>query len=288
MDIVIYIICFLIVLRWGYVLFKFLKTGEFKKKKYVKDEAYEGNIIGVLAYTCLRVVIICFLILMVLVSQDKSSDLVMWLLFIFGIFVLFAYPAYWLTRTSDKAKEKNMNQMKQAEQDFITKYGDYETYDVAHFEIINYSINAKLDDKGLKVVNMITDSKLSINPIEILDITEFFDSLYQQDFIKIIYKNQSLSSTCENVNSILSKKQLDFKIDPQDILKKDDDFIKQRRQDSINTIQYDLNVINDLIKEKGYVIMCLSNINYNYSYISIVKDNELQKFLKELEEKNEQ
>ena len=45
MEIILYIICFLILLRYDFVLYKYLKTGEFKKK------VYKGNIIGVIAYS---------------------------------------------------------------------------------------------------------------------------------------------------------------------------------------------------------------------------------------------
>ncbi len=58
MEIVLYIICFLVLLRYSFVLYKYLKTGEFKKK------VYKGNIIEVIAYSFLTFLIVCFLILM--------------------------------------------------------------------------------------------------------------------------------------------------------------------------------------------------------------------------------
>ena len=68
-----------IITRYVFVLMKYLKTGEFKKK------IYKGNILGIIAYSCLMVLIISFLILMILVSKDKSSDLLMWILFAAGL-----------------------------------------------------------------------------------------------------------------------------------------------------------------------------------------------------------
>ena len=36
MEIVLYIICFIVLLRYCFVLYKYLKTGEFKKKVYIE------------------------------------------------------------------------------------------------------------------------------------------------------------------------------------------------------------------------------------------------------------
>ena len=163
MCIIIGVICFLIILKYGFVLAKFLKTGEFKKKKYIRGKAYVGNIIGVIAYTCITIVIVSLLILMILISQDKKSDLIMWFIFIFGIFALLAYPIYWLARASDKAKEEKTVQLKQVADEFIEKYGDPQIYDVLNFDAVDCYSDEKLDDKTVALV-VNTDKMPDVQP----------------------------------------------------------------------------------------------------------------------------
>jgi len=244
MEIVLYIICLLILLRYGFVLYKYLKTGEFKKK------VYKGNIIGVIAYSFLTVLIICFLILMALVSKDKSSDLLMWIIFAAGLGTVVMYPWSWQQRIYDNARTKNNEVAKIMNEEFNNKYGneEYDEFKVEHFNIED---NVIIDERFNSLISLITNNQISfIHPNQYKNIADVFANLYQQDYIKLLNGSESIDLTCEKVNDLLKKNNIDLKINSVDITKDDDEFIKARRKDFVPTMVYDLYKIDEMIKGK--------------------------------------
>ena len=79
---------------------------------------------------------------------------------------------------------------------------------------------------------------------------DVFASLYQEDYIKLLNGSESIDLTCEKVNDLLKKNNIDLNINSADITKDDDEFIKARRKDFIPTMVYDLCKIDEIIKEK--------------------------------------
>lgn len=269
-----------IIMRYVFVLVKYIKTGEFKKK------IYKGNMLGIIAYSCVTVLIISFLTLMILVSKDKSSDLVMWILFISGIFTLFAYPSFWMTRTAENSYSKNEEFKKVLNEEFKLKYGDEEEYDKLKHNYFDIPDDCVINDKFNELVSLITNEQITfIHPNEYKNVADVFSFLYQNDYMKLWGGNDSLPITCEKINSLLNKNNLDLKISEEDIIKDDNEFIKARRRDLVPTVIYDLNKINDIIKKhlNDYEIIEAQIYNRNSlcnypTYYCIVKSSEYNNF----------
>ncbi len=281
MEIVLYIICFLILLRYSFVLYKYLKTGEFKKK------VYKGNIIGVIAYSFLTVLIVCFLILMVLVSKDKSSDLLMWILFVAALGTVVMYPWSWQQRVYDNARVKNKEVAKIMNNEFNNKYGseEYDEFKVEHFNIED---NVVIDERFNSLISLITNNQISfIDPNQYKNIADVFANLYQQDYIKLLNGSDSINLTCEKVNDLLKKNNIDLKINLVDITKDDDEFIKARRNDFVPTMVYDLYKFDEIIKEKINDYELVAFLIYNKegkvkypTYLCIMQKSKYDDFFK--------
>lgn len=261
-----------IIMRYVFVLVKYLKTGESKKK------IYKVNMLGIIAYSCLTVLIISFLTLMILVSKDKSSDLVMWIILISGIATLYAYPTFWMMRIVENSYSKI--------EEFKLKYGDEEEYDKLKHNCFDIPDDCVINDKFNELVSLITNEQITfIHPNVYKSVADVFSFLYQNDYMKLWGGNDSLPITCSNINSLLNKNNLDLKISEEDIIKDDNEFIKARRRDLVPTVIYDLNKINDIIKKhlNDYEIIeaQISNRNSlcNYpTYYCIVKSSEYNNF----------
>lgn len=171
MEIVLYIICFIVLIRYCFVLYKYLKTGEFKKK------VYKGNIIGVIAYSFLTVLIICFLILMSLVSKDKSSDLVMWIIFASGFGTVVMYLWSWQQRVYDNARTKKSEVAKIMNEEFNNKYGneEYEEFKVEHFNIED---NVVIDERSNYLISLITNNHISFIHQISIKILQMYSQVY--------------------------------------------------------------------------------------------------------------
>ena len=281
MEIVLYIICFLILLRYSFVLYKYLKTGEFKKK------VYKGNIIGVIAYSFLTVLIVCFLILMVLVSKDKSSDLLMWILFVAALGTVVMYPWSWQQGVYDNARVKNKEVAKIMNNEFNNKYGseEYDEFKVEHFNIED---NVVIDERFNSLISLITNNQISfIDPNQYKNIADVFANLYQQDYIKLLNGSDSINLTCEKVNDLLKKNNIDLKINLVDITKDDDEFIKARRNDFVPTMVYDLYKFDEIIKEKINDYELVAFLIYNKegkvkypTYLCIMQKSKYDDFFK--------
>ena len=281
MEIVLYIICFIVLLRYCFVLYKYLKTGEFKKK------VYKGNIIGVIAYSFLTVLIICFLILMSLVSNDKSSDLLMWIIFASGLGTVIMYPWSWQQRVYDNARTKNNEVAKIMNEEFNNKYGneEYDEFKVEHFNIED---NVVIDERFNSLISLITNNQISfVHPNQYKNIADVFASLYQRDYIKLLNGSESINLTCEKVNDLLKKNNIDFKINSIDITMNDDEFIKARRKDFVPTMVYDLCKIDEIIKEKTNNYELVAFLIYNKegkvkypTYLCVMKKSKYDDFFK--------
>ncbi|MBQ1551739.1 MAG: hypothetical protein IIZ67_06525 [Bacilli bacterium] len=281
MEIVLYIICLLVLLRYGFVLYKYLKTGKFKKK------VYKGNIIGVIAYSFLTVLIICFLILMALVSKDKSSDLLMWIIFAAGLGTVVMYPWSWQQRIYDNARTKNNEVAKIMNEEFNNKYGneEYDEFKVEHFNIED---NVEIDERFNSLISLITNNQISfIHPNQYKNIADVFANLYQQDYIKLLNGSESIDLTCEKVNDLLKKNNIDLKINSVDITKDDDEFIKARRKDFVPTMVYDLYKIDEMIKGKINDYELVAFLIYNKegkvkypTYLCIMQKSKYDDFFK--------
>ena len=281
MEIVLYVICFLLLLRYCFVLYKYLKTGEFKKK------VYKGNIIGVIAYSFLTVLIISFLILMALVSKDKSSDLLMWIIFAAGLGTVVMYPWSWQQRVYDNARTKNKEVAKIMNDEFNNKYGneEYDEFKVEHFNIED---NVVIDERFNSLISLITNNQISfIHPNQYKNVADVFANLYQQDYIKLLNGSESIDLTCEKVNDLLKKNNIDLKINSADITKDDDEFIKARRKDFVPTMVYDLYKIDEIIKGKINDYELVAFLIYNKegkfkypTYLCIMQKSKYDDFFK--------
>ncbi len=284
MEIILYIICLLLLLRYVFVLYKYLKTGVFKKK------VYKGNSIGVIAYSFLTVFIICFLLLMILVSKDKSSDLLMWILFISGFGTFIMYPCVWQQRLYDSAEIKRKEYAKIMNEKFNNKYGN-EEYDEIKFEYFNIFADTVVDKQFNSLISMITNNQISfIHPNQYKNITDLFSSLYQQDYVKLLYESESIDLICEKVNNLLKKNNIDFNINSIDVTKNDDEYIKARRKDFISTMIYDLCKIDEIIKSSlnDYELLVVNIYNKEgeidylvHSYLCVVQKLKYDDYFKE-------
>lgn len=279
MEGILYVIGFLVLFRYGFVLIKYLKTGEFKKK------VYKGNILGIIAYSFLTIFIICFLILMILVNKDNSSDLVMWMIFISGLGMVLMYPWFWQQRLYDNARSKNIEYSKKINEEFILKYGD-EKYDKSNLKYFNIPDNVVIDDTFNSLVSIMTNDQISfIHPKEYKNIAEVFAFLYKKDYIKLITWNNSVDLTCDLVNSLLKNNNLNIELKSEEITQMDDKFIKARRKDLVSTIAYDLSKINEIIQNRlnNFELVAVEIIGkdefINYpTYLCVVKTSEYNKF----------
>lgn len=270
-----------IITHYVFVLTKYLKTGEFKKK------VYKGNIIGVIAYSFFTVLIICFLILMALGSKDKSSDLLMWILFASGLGTFVMYPWSWQQRIYDNAGTKNKEVAKIMNEEFNNKYGN-EEYDKFKIEHFNIPDDAAIDEQFNSLISMITNNQISfIHPNQYKNIADVFASLYQQDYIKLLNGSESIDLTCEKVNSLLKKNSIEFNINSVDITKYDDEYIKARRKDFIPTMVYDLCKIDEIIKSNLNDYELVAFVIYNKegkvkypTYLCIMQKSKYDEFFK--------
>ncbi len=286
MEYVLYVICFLLLVRYGFVLYKYLKTGEFRKK------AFKGNIVGIIAYSCLIVLIICFLLLMALSSKDKSSDLLMWITFIAGIGTVVAYPAFWLTKASYKERAKNIQTIEKMNEAFDSKYGsaEYDEFKVSHFDIAD---NVQCDERFIYLISLITNNQISfVHKEQYKNAADVFADLYKQDYITFLYGTESIDLMCEKVNSLLKKNNKDLVINPADITKDDDEFIKARRRDLVPTMVYDLYKIDNIIKSKlddyelvAFKMYSVNGISRYPTYLCVIEKSKYEKFFNDM--KNE-
>lgn len=289
MNIVIYIICFLLFVRYVFVLTKYIKTGVFKKKKY------KGNILGIIAYTFLTILIIDFLILMVLVNKNIFIDVVAWIFFFSVLGVVFMYPWFWRSRIYESTASKNEEIVKKEIEDFTNKYGDSDTYDTLKLNYFRIPDDVKIDEVLNKIVYYLTNEQISfIHPNEHNNIHDVCNYLFQEDYVKLLLDNDSIYLTIEKVNSLLKKNKLKLEIKADTITKKDDDKIKARRYDLVPTVTYDLNTINEVIKKKlkDYELVTImiysktSSIEYP-TYYCIVKTSEYEKLFGKIREEKE-
>lgn len=281
MEIVLYVACFLILLRYCFVLYKYLKTGEFKKK------VFRRNYKGVIAYSFLTVLIICFLILMILVSKDKSSDLLMWIIFASGLGTVITYPLFWRQRMYDNARAYNKEVAKIMNDEFNNKYGneEYDKFKVEHFNIED---SVDIDDQFNSLISLITNNQISfIHSKQYKNIADVFANLYQQDYIKLLNGSESIDLTCEKVNDLFKKNNIDLKISSVDITKDDDEFIKARRKDFVPTMVYDLCKIDEIIKGKINDYELVAFLIYNKerkvkypTYLCIMQKSKYDDFFK--------
>ena len=281
MEMVLYIICFIVLLRYCFVLYKYLKTGEFKKK------VYQGNCIGIIAYSFLTITIICFLILMILVSKDKSSDLIMCIIIISGFVTIVMYPCFWMQKISDNSRTKNNEVAKIMNEEFNNKYGneEYDEFKVEHFNIED---NVVIDERFNSLISLITNNQVSfVHPNQYKNIADVFAGLYQQDYIKLLNGSDSINLTCEKVNDLLKKNNIDLKINSIDITNNDDEFIKARRKNFVPTMVYDLCQIDEIIKEKTNDYELVAFLIYNKegkvkypTYLCIMKKSKYDDFFK--------
>lgn len=71
---------------------------------------------------------------------------------------------------------------------------------------------------------------------------------------------EPLETIIHFTNELLKKLNYDIKITEEQVTSKDDEFIKNRRNDNIITTDNDLNVINEILK------------TYNYEFITFLID----------------
>ena len=281
MEIVIYILCFFVLLRYCFVLFKYLKSGEFKKK------IYKGNIIGLIAYSFLTVLIICFLILMTLTIKDKSSELLMWFMFVAMLGTVVMYPLSWRQRVYTNAGVKNREVFDIIKTEFNNKYGneEYDKFKVEHFDIAD---DVAIDERFNSLITLITNNQISfIHPKQYKNIADVFASLYQQDYIKLLNGSESIDLICEKINSLLKRNAIDFNINSLDITKYDDEYIKARRKNFVPTMAYDISKIDEIIKSNldDYELVAFLIYNkegkLNYpTYLCIIQKSKYDEFFK--------
>ncbi len=279
MNIIIYLICVIILLRYVFVLNKYIKTGIFKKKKC------KSNIFGVIAYTLSKIFIIAFLILIILVTEKKSTDIVTWIIFFSLLLFLVMYLTFWQQIIYEYVDEKKNDEKKKNAEEFISKYGsiEYDKLKIKHFDIPNYAL---IDDKFNELISMITNNELSfIHPTQYKDIADVFTFLYQKDYLNIMSLSDTLKLTCGKVEKLLKMNNLNIKISSNEITKNDDKFITNRRNDFVSTMTYDLNITNDIVinKSNGYELVGIElydqNNSYNFpSYLCIMKSKDYEDF----------
>ena len=224
---------------------------------------------------------------MALVSKDKSSDLLMWIIFAAGLGTVVMYPWSWQQRIYDNARTKNNEVAKIMNEEFNNKYGN-EEYDEFKVERFNIEDNVIIDERFNSLISLITNNQISfIHPNQYKNVADVFANLYQQDYIKLLNGSESIDLTCEKVNDLLKKNNIDLKINSADITKDDDEFIKARRKDFVPTMVYDLYKIDEMIKGKINDYELVAFLIYNkegkvkYStYLCIMQKSKYDDFFK--------
>ena len=288
MKIFVYIICFLLFLRYCFVLYKYIKTKEFRKR------VYKGNVVEVIAYSFVMVLIISFLILFSLVLEDKTNDIVTLILILSGIGALYMCPWAWLRRMGDKSREKQEEVVKAINKEFDDKYGNIE-YDKFKCKCFLIDDNIPIGEQFNTFISIITNDQISfIHPDQYKDIADVFASLYQQDYVKLLAGTESIELTCEIINDILNKNKIDFKINTEDITKDDDEFIKNRRKDYAPTLANDISKISEIIDREldDYKLLVLSLVSVDGTkhypiYICIVRASKYEEFNKSINKRGE-
>ena len=277
-----------IITRYVFVLKKYLKTGEFKKK------IYKSNILGIIAHSFLTILIISFLIFAILLIKDRSSDLVMWIIFGSGLVTIIMYLWFWQQRTYDNARIKNIQINQKMNEEYRLKYGDDEKYTKSKLNYLVIPDDSEINDKFNTMISIITNKQISfIEQNEYKNVSEVFSFLCQKDYMKLSWINDSISLTCEGINSLLKNNNLNLEIKLEDIIKDDDEFIKARRRDMVSTLIYDLNKINDIIKNrlKNYEIITAhiyndNSVFFQYPiYLCVLQTSEFNDFIDENENK---
>ena len=288
MEIVLYVICILLLVRYCFVLYKYLKIGEFKKK------VYKGNILGVIAYSFFTVFIICILLLMVLVSEDKSSDILMWIIFASGFGAFIMYPWSWQQRIYNNALAKDQMIAEQFKEEFDQQYGneEYDKFGIQYFSIYNDEI---IDEQFNSLINLITNGQISfIHPDKYKNVSDVFAYLFQEDYVKLIGDTETIDLLCESVNTVLRKNNIDITIDKMNVLKDDDEFMKARRKDLIPTVAYDLNKIDEILNNnlKDYELLAALIFDRKEkeeypAYLCVVQKSKFEEFFKNIESSKE-
>lgn len=278
MSIVILIVGLIILIRYIYIFVKYIKTKEYKNKKF------EGNVLGLIAYTVLTIFMISILIMIYLIKDGFLNIINIEIAFITGVLSIILYSLYYIVYFREKNRLNKKNYYKHVNNKLYEKYGDSEKYDYSNLFIFNIQYNAILDKKFNELVSSLTNEQISFfHPKEYNNILDVYSYLYLNDYITVFNINDSIYLICQKINTILKKLDIDITIKEKTIMKNDDQFIKQRRHDLFPTIYYDLNIINEYIKKhkKDYELIISRIYNPDTqemlgAYLAIAKSSSLK------------
>lgn len=280
MECVLCLIGILILFRYFYILIRYIKTKEFKKKKF------EGNILGMVAYTFLVIFIVNILILLILVSHDTVNIINMWIIFLSGLFTVILYPGYWIVYLKQKNRDKKLSYYKEVDTKLNNKYGSNDKYNLVNMFIFDIPYDAEINEHFNSLISILTNNQISFfHPKEYKSVIDVYSYLYLNDYFKKWNGNDSIYLTCLKVNSMLKKTGIKLNIKVEDIEKDDDSYIKLRRKDMVPTLYYDLNKINEYIKKhsKGYELVATQITDPDSNeildvFMCIGKSDQLNKF----------
>ena len=281
MDIFIGLICLLIFIRYVYVLVKYIKKKEFKKK------VLKANTIGIIGYTLLTIFIINMLLIFLMAAKDKESEILLWSVFILGPLIALFYILYYFQRWDEVVELNAKEKQKERRQELETKYGDKDAYNTVETDTLIIPGDIIIEERFNKLTYILTNKQISfVHPKEYNNVEEFLANLYDKDYLKQWHPGDSVSYICENVNTLLKKNNIELTISKDDVTKDDDDFIKARRKDLFPTAAYDISKVNEIIKKETgkYQILRIQltkgKMLKNYPiYIAIVDYAEYKKFI---------
>lgn len=199
------------------------------------------------------------------------------LFIIFGLLYLLSTLSFEINYNKNLMAIKNVEN---GENNDLELYGENEEEPYNFYDAYYYS------KEGFELLNIITNNTFGIlNNYYTKDPIITIDKLIKSNYLFYIQRSMyfgDINIFCGIINSYLEKLDLKIKLKKDDILKYDDDLIKNRRQDFIDTLNNDLKLADKVLNKKKYHIITVGLYDdyTKFLCISIVSSDVYKKLLK--------
>ncbi len=225
-------------------------------------------------YNVRMICFISFAILGICIKENKTDDIVCnitTIVFILsGISIAICEALYFIQKKIENRESKKVEKEKT---EFEEKYGEF-IFDGYVYTVTNLEDNAIIR----KMAYIISNYRLGSHESYFHNIHEMLEKLKKDSYIikqtNNMYRGNA-SLLCYSINKLLEKFQIDFKIMPEMIYRFDDEKIKKRRKESLDTIINDTNVINEYLKEFKYRIVVFED--YQTYYFALLNEEQIDK-----------
>jgi len=249
------------------------KTISYRKTNRFKDYndtlsklAFERNVYG-------TVTIIFFLIS----SFGGVFSAFAGLVVIFGLLWILSFLAI---LSNEKKKVKQENKLAIEQEEYLSLYGEMPSEPYNLFMAPFYS------EYGYELLSILTDNTFGIlNDYGKEDPLILLDKLSRSNYLFYIQRSMYFGDVhllCGLINAYLERIDLKIRIKPNDILVKDSEQMKKRREDYQDTLYHDLKIIDQLLKKKKYHLVNIGLLEERDCFLNlaIVTDNVYEKLVK--------